>query len=414
MVGNMAISFDPFSPEILANPYPHYQRLRDEAPCYFVKRHQLWVLSRYDDVVAALKNPTIFSSSGGVGPAWKSEPIMSMYDPPEHTRLRRLVAPFFTVGAMEAMGAAIEANVERRMAPLLASGTCELVEELAIPVSLDVMASVLGIQVEGHEQLRRWADATTDQLAGGLEPARAEEAKKDIVEFVAFLRALLKDRRVNPDAPGVIGHLLSAADTDALTAREQVAFCVLLLAAGWGTTAIGIANTILALTEFPDQWALLQAQTELLGNVSEEAIRYDGPIQSFFRNTLADVEFAGVTIPANSKVQILFGSANRDERKFPNPDCFLIERATESHIGYGAGIHTCLGAPLARVAIAAVVRVCMRHVSDFKLAGTVERRPDVIFRTVAKLPLTMQRRDISRGASIPPPTARRARAATRR
>lgn len=385
-------NYDPFSSEVLGDPYSWYRALRSDSPCHFVKRRGLWVISRYEDLVAATKNHAVFSSTGGVSFHWEQRPMMPMYDPPQHTRLRRLVSKPFQPNAVAERTAQIDATVDRLVTRALEAGTIDLVNEVAVPLSLGVIADLIGVREERRTDLRRYSLGVVEDLAGGLDRegrARVEESRK---EFVTFLRELIAERRNSPDADAkdVISIILSAADEDKLTEKETLAFCVLLLVAGFETTVNAIANGALALLEFPDEWAKLRGQQALVKTATEEMIRYDGPVQSFFRNVLVDTEVAGVRIPKGGKVMLLFASANRDERKYDAPDQFRVDRVSPDHVGFGVGVHYCLGAPLARAQMNGLWKALARRCKSFTLAGEVTRSSSVLFRGARTLPLRLE------------------------
>jgi cytochrome P450 len=385
--------FDPFDPEFLKNPYPWYQKLRDEAPCHFVEKRNLYVVSRYEDVVACARNHQVFSSTGGVGYDWEQRPMMPMYDPPDHTRLRRLVSKHFTPVSVRPLGDRITAAMGQLSEKLFATGKAELVQDVAVPLSVGVIADLYGMPLHRRKDLRRWSQGIIEELPGGLDPeasARVDALRK---EFVTFLRETVAERRAQPpaNANDVLSLILAAEDDDKLTDREVVAFGVLLLTAGFETTVNAIANGVLAFANHPEQWERLCSDEAAITRAIEEVVRWDPPVQSFFRNTLSETTVAGVKIPKGVKVQILFGSANRDERHFDKPEEFRIDREAD-HVAYGIGIHYCLGAPLARVELTAFFDTLRKHARTLRLDGPVERAHSVLFRGVRKLPVAIERR----------------------
>jgi len=382
---------DPLSPEFLRDPYPHYRWLRDNSPCHHHQERNLWILSRYDDVVAAAKNHAVFSSTGGVGLDWNQRPMMPMYDPPEHTRMRRLVARHFTPAAAVHLTARIESQIGALMDPLIAAGGGELIDDFAIPLSLGTIAEVIGVPLQDRDRLRQWSQGTIEDLAGGLDEAAHARVDALLQQFVTYLKESMAGRRASElaDTPDVLSRLLHASDEEKLTPRELVAFGVLLLVAGFETTVNAIANGVLAFLGHPEQCALLREKPELVPNAVEEVIRFDGPVQSFFRNTLSETTVAGVTIPKGVKVMLLFASANRDERRFEAPDELHIDRKGLEHIGFGAGIHYCLGAPLARLQMTCVARACLERLQRVESAGEATRYHSVLFRGVKRLPIRL-------------------------
>lgn len=384
----MAIEFDPFAADVLQNPYPHYARLREESPCHYAESCRAYVVTRYHDVAEVLKATAVFSSTGGVGPARESHPMMSMYDPPKHGRARKVVASLFTPAAAAALEARVAGEAAGLLGALLARGECfDAFGEFAVPLVLGSLADLMGLPRSDDADLRRWADATTDDLAAGLPPERAARAKAEIREFVGYLRGVFAARREAGDRSAVVGHLLDAVDREQFDRRELAGMCVMLVAAGFGTTAIGVGNMLAAFAEHPEQWRRVRADPGLVENAVEEAVRYDAPVQSFFRDALSDARVAGVDVPAGSKVMVVFGSANRDPRKFPDPDAFDVGRDTRQHAAFGVGIHFCIGAPFARVVLRAALRAFLARAEGLELTAPVLRRPNVLFRQLAAVPL---------------------------
>jgi beta-dihydromenaquinone-9 omega-hydroxylase len=383
--------YDPFSPEVLRDPYPWYRALRADSPCHYVPNRGIWVVSRYEDVVKCARNVSVFSSTGGVSPHWEQRPMMPMYDPPKHTRLRRLVSRPFQPNAVLERSQRIERTVEGLMEKILGGGGIDLVTDVAVPLSLGVIADLIGVSEAHRADLRRWSQGVVDELAGGLDRASREQVEASRKEFVGFLRDLITQRREKGvQGDDVISLILDANEEDQLTDKETLAFCVLLLVAGYETTVNGIANGALALLENEGEWQRLTADPALVQTAVEEMIRFDGPVQSFFRNTLVDTVLHDVAIPRGGKIMLLFASANRDERKFTDPDAFRIDRSAADHIGYGVGVHYCLGAPLARAQLVGLFRALATRVRSFAISGEVVRSHNVLFRGAKSLPIVVQ------------------------
>lgn len=384
---------DPFSPAFLDDPYPTFARLREESPVHFVEARNMWIITRHEDVMAVTRNVAVFSSTGGVGYDWNGRPMMPMYDPPEHTRMRRIVAKHFTPSyVMTKLAPLVEKLTDELVQHALERGSVDFVHDIALPLSLGTIAELLGVRPHERRRLRRWAKGTIDDLAGGLAGADARRVDELRREFNVFLRSLIEERRVTKGteaATDVITLLVAASEDEKLTQQELVAFCVLLMVAGHETTANAMSNGILALLEHPDQCRALRANPSLVPSLAEEVVRYDGPVLSFFRNTLSDATIRGVTIPKGSKVMVAFASANRDSRKFEEPDAFRIDRNTSDHVGYGAGIHFCIGAALARLQLTTLARSLLRHTQSIELAGSPQRWASVLFRGMRELPVRM-------------------------
>lgn len=382
---------DPLAQSFIEEPYEIFRALRNESPVHFVASRNMWIVTRYDDVVAAARNTAVFSSTGGVGYDWNQRPMMPMYDPPEHTRMRRIVAKHFTPATVSAFKPRVESLVADIMARALATGSIDVVQDLALPLSLGTIAELLGVPPDLRVQLRRWSQGTVEDLAGGLVGADARRVDELRREFNVYLRSLIEERSAfsgrRQGALDVISALVAARDDEKLSSQELVAFCVLLLVAGYETTVNAIANGVLALLEHPAELAKLRRDRSLLPQAIEEMVRYDGPVLSFFRNTLEDSTLASVAIPKGAKVMLAFASANRDERKFPDADVFQIGRGSTDHLGYGSGVHFCLGAPLARMQLLGIFGALLDHVDVLEATGPAVRSGNVLFRGIRSLPV---------------------------
>lgn len=380
--------YDPFAPEVMADPYPSYAWLRSCSPVHHVPERGIWVLSRYDDVRAALRDHGRLSSTAGVGYGWRPVPMMIALDPPEHTRLRRIVQREFVPSAVVARwGGRVEALVAAHLDDALGRGTCDLAQVVASPLPVRVIAELLGVPPDDWPAFKRWSEDTVDALGGALDPVASARAEASVAELGRYCHEAGRARRAAPGDD--LLSLLVAPGDDTLADHEVSAFAVLLLVAGNETTSDLVTNLVQALVDHPDQWALLRRRPELVPAAVEEALRFDAPIQGFFRNTLVDVEVRGVRIPAGEKVLVLYGSANRDEAHFPRADRFLVERNPPDHLAFGAGVHHCLGAPLARLQATTLLRGLLARVERVEPAGPVQRTANPLFRGLAHLPVTL-------------------------
>jgi cytochrome P450 len=342
--------FNPSSAEFRADPYPSYAWLRREAPVYHSEDAGWYVLSRYTDVSAALRNHELFSSAQGIGDGRESTRMMISTDPPDHTLLRSLVNKGFTPRMIAALEPRIREITTSLLDAALTDGRFDITRDLAIPLPVTVIAELLGVEPERREDFKRWSNAFVGTGPDGDDPA-AYRARNDqmMAEFSAYFGAIIEARRGDRRDDLISALVAAQEDRDALSTEDILWFCLLLLVAGNETTTNLISNAALALTQNPEQMALLRADPALVPSMLEEALRYDSPVQGLFRTTTCDVTIRGVTIPADQKVLLLYASANRDEEQFPHADRFDITREIESHVAFGYGIHFCLGSPLARL-----------------------------------------------------------------
>jgi cytochrome P450 len=387
-------TYDPFDPDVIADPYPHYRALRADAPCYACEPRGIYVLSRYHDVRTALADTERFSSTEGVGYERRPVPMMIACDPPEHTRLRRIVAGRFTPRALASWQQRIDQIASALLDPLIGAGTVDLVELLCTPFPVQVIAELMDIPNERRADFKRWSDSTVQALGGAVDLAPDERMKVEatIGEFAMYFAGVISERRPRAaDADDLISLLIRPSDEgEALSDMEIVSFCVLLLVAGNETTTNLIGNSAYHLMQQPEQWQKLRADPGLDRSLIEESLRYDSPIQGFFRNTTQPVEVAGVTIPTGSKVMLLYGSANRDERKYPDPDRYLADRNPSDHLAFGFGPHTCLGAHLARLEMRVLLRHVLAKAKSMKLQAEPVRTQNPLLRGMASLRVSIR------------------------
>ncbi|WAS97246.1 cytochrome P450 [Nannocystis punicea] len=367
MEPSMDISMALFSPETANDPHPLFARLREAAPVHRLERHQWWAVTRHAEVSRILKRPDLFSSDTGLDRlcpphiderTWQElermrGPSMFNSDPPKHTRLRKLVSAAFTPRAMTQLEGRVQQIAGRLIDSILQRETFEVVDDLAIPLPVTVIAEMLGVDPARGADFKRWSDdlitlgrMTREQRDwAAAESVRLIESRR---ELFAHMQEMIAARRQEP-RDDLISQLVRAECEEALTAEEVLGAVLLLLVAGNETTTNLIATGTHLLLEHPEALAELRDDPALVPNFIEEVLRYEGPATMLFRRTTAEVEVAGAQIPAGNLVVLLLGAANRDPAQFPDPDRFDIHRDTRGHLGFGQGIHFCVGAPLSRL-----------------------------------------------------------------
>jgi cytochrome P450 len=356
--------FNPGDPAFRADPYPAYARLRAADPIH--ETPIAFVVSRYEGCVAVLRDRRWSSDQrhsdayrfavehGLFDPeqeALSKTPPFLVLDPPDHTRLRGLVSKAFTPKVVDAQRPHIEQVVDELLSRAEARGELEVIEDLAYPLPVTVVCELLGVPPGDRETFKDWSG----ELARGLDPGTAlvpevvERRRRAGNAFMDYFRALIAERRASP-RDDLISALIAAEESgDRLTEAELLSTCILLLAAGHETTVNLIGNGALALLRHPDQLRKLRDDPPLAASAVEEVLRYDSPVQMVTRTALEDVDLGGATVRKGQQAALLIASANRDERQFPEPDRFDITRGDSRHLGFGFGLHACLGAPLARV-----------------------------------------------------------------
>ncbi|HEY0540659.1 MAG TPA: cytochrome P450 [Actinoallomurus sp.] len=392
-----APTYDPWSPDFVADPYPAYAELRRHRPVFFHEPTGQWVVTRHADVNALLRDRRLGRSYLHVATheefARPAEPEflapfwnliragMLDVEPPDHTRLRRLVSKAFTPRMVEGLRGRIRELAGELVRGLVDRGGGDLLAEVAEPLPVTVIAEMLGIPESDRALLRPWSA----QICGMYELDPPEEIQRTAVraseEFGGYLRGLARSRRSGDD-------LISAlAAVDGLTEDELVGTCVLLLNAGHEATVNATGNAWWALFRHPGELGRLRADPGLIPTAIEELLRYDTPAPMFERWVLEDVEVAGVRVPRGAEVALQFASANHDPEVFAEPGTLDVARDPNPHIGFGAGIHFCLGAPLARIELAESMSAILRLAPSLRLVAEPKWKPGFILRGLESLPV---------------------------
>jgi cytochrome P450 PksS len=407
MTVSTATSIDIFSRSFKANPYPTYARLRAESPVAFTRLpdgRDAWLLTRYADVSSALRDPRIAKDRRRVAQlrvpmerffSWLVGPLqfnMLDLDPPDHTRLRALVHKAFTPRLIDRLRDRIQALAEHLVDRIIQRRECDLVADYALPIPSAVIADLLGVPAADRHKFHRWSSKVIT-LTNGRD---ALAALPHMIVFVQYLRRLIARRRRHP-RDDLLSELVRAEESgDHLNADEVLSMAFLLLVAGHETTVNLIADGTLALLSWPDQMARLRADSRLLaqGPALEELLRYTSPIQIATERYAAEpLEYSGVRVPYGSLVLTVLGSANHDERQFPDPDTLDLGRTPNQHVAFGLGVHYCLGASLARLEGKIAFETLLRRIPEFELAApaeTLPRKRGIFLRGVEHLPLRVR------------------------
>lgn len=350
-----ATPYNPLAPEVMENPYPYYMELRNKEPVAWIEPLQGWALSRYADVDFALRTPQVFSSSrfteqtlGDLNPTPGIPWILDM-NPPDHTRLRKLVNKGFLPRLIRALEPRVQEITQELIASLRSRTKGDLVSALSGPLPTTVIAEMLGVESERLNDFKQWSN---NVVLGTSRPT--DEGVRTLVRqsgeaLRSYFEQLIKRRRTDPGEDVITALVRAEEEHDVLSAAEILGLAVLLLLAGNETTTNLIGNAVRSLLNHPAELAKVRADRSLVPSLVEEVLRYDSPVQLIPRVTTREVELEGGKIPAGAIVFLLLGSANRDERQFPDPDRFDVTRNPQDHVAFGYGIHYCLGAPLARL-----------------------------------------------------------------
>jgi len=372
----MPVDFDPYSHRWKRDPYRIYRELRDRAPVHYSPGSDAFTISRHADVQHVLTTPEVFSSNTRkrqqrqlagslgqrllmgfrfarrmrIGPRGLIESRMLIQSDGEvHSRMRKLVNRGFTPRRISAWEGRVRELAREGLDRLRACGEFDLVEELAMPLPVTVIAEFLGIECERMRDFKRWSDAIIQSGTGsGMQDFARGPGFAAMVELRSYLRPITRERRARP-GDDLISLLVTSEGEAALSDFEVYLFVLLLLVAGNETTTNLLGNAVEALLDHPDQLERVRADCSLVPGLVEEVLRYDGPVQFVNRTAVCESELHGVRIPEGAHLVVLLGSANRDERRFPEPDRFDVTRDTRGHVGFGFGAHFCLGAALARL-----------------------------------------------------------------
>ncbi|WP_369196655.1 cytochrome P450 [Streptomyces djakartensis] len=388
--------FDPWDPAFLADPYPALAELRAAGRVHRFEPTDQWLVPHHADVSALLRDRRLgrtyqhrftHEEFGRSAPPAEHEPFHTLNDhgmldlePPDHTRIRRLVSKAFTPRTVERLKPYVRDLADELVSALADAGGGDLLRDVAEPLPVAVIAEMLGIPESERAPLRPWSADICGMYELNPSEETAARAVRASVEVSAFLRELIAARRKEPGDDLVSGLIEAHDEGDRLTEQEMISTCVLLLNAGHEATVNATVNGWYALFRNPAQLRLLRADHSLVPSAVEELMRYDTPLQLFERWVLDDIEIDGTTIPRGAEIAMLFGSANHDPAVFDNPSALDLTRRDNPHISFSAGIHYCIGAPLARIELAASMGALLERTPTLRLAAEPVRKPNFVIR----------------------------------
>jgi cytochrome P450 len=396
--------FSLIDPKVQECPYEFYASMRTQDPVYQMPETGFYIVSRYADCMEALGKPEIFSSKMGFRIMEDPPEVKRIFeaaygdivdtlvtnDPPSHTRFRKLVNTAFTAARVAKMAPYIEQVVLETLEQIAGQPEIDIVKDYAIPIPMKIIADQLGVSRNDMDRFKIWSDASVEPLGGMIDKARYIEVAKLIVEMQQYFAQRIEERRAKP-SDDMLSDLVNARleGERPLDLQELLSVIQQLLVAGNETTTNTISSGVLMLCRDPQAFAKLRASPELCGNFAEEILRLESPVQGLFRKTTQDTVLGGKKIPKGAMVNLRYGSANRDEAKFECPADIKLDRSSpRSHLAFAAGIHTCIGAQLARKEIEVAMRALATRLKGVRLSskqGPLEYYPSLILRGLKSL-----------------------------
>lgn len=388
-----SLDIDPFGRPFLADPYGHHAALRDAGPVVWLEPLGVYAMARYDEVRLALLDHRQFCSGRGVGLSdfaletpWRPPSLLLEADPPLHDRTRRIMNRIVSLATLRDMRVSWQQAADRLIDALVARRRFDAVTDLAEAFPLAVFPDTIGVPVEGRENLIPYARTVFNAFGPRNDIFEAGNAEAGGAGL--WVAEACRRENLHPDRWGAA--VYRAADEGECSEEEAMRLVRSFLSAGVDTTVNGIGHMLLGLATHPEQWQLLRERPQLLRKVLDESLRWDSTVQTFFRTSTSDVEVAGVRIPEGAKILLFLSAANRDPRKWDDPEAFRIDRATSGHVGFGFGIHQCLGQMVARLEAEVVLEALLARATAIRLAGKPLRRLNNTLHALASLPMEIE------------------------
>jgi 4-methoxybenzoate monooxygenase (O-demethylating) len=388
-----ATDLDPFSAAYLEDPLPAQEALREAGPVVRLTQYDVWAIARYQEVYKVLNDWRIYSSARGVGltdfkkeKPWRLPSLVLETDPPLHDRTRKVLDSVLSPAAMRGLRASFAEAADRLIDELLERGSFDAIPDLAEAYPLEVFPDAVGMPRENRRYLLPYGNMVFNSF--GPRNAFFQDAVRDAEPVVEWVQAQSQRDALSPNGFGAAVH--AAADAGMLSPEEAPIVVRSILTAGVDTTVSGIGAAMYCLARFPDQYRKLQANPALARAAFEEAVRYESPVQTFFRTTTRETVLAGQPIDEGEKILMFLGAANRDPRRWERPDDYDIERRNAGHVGFGYGIHQCVGQVLARLEGDCVLTSLARKVASIEIGGPVRRRYNNTLRGLSSLPVTLR------------------------
>ena len=386
-------TIDPFSDAFLAHPYRFHDELRETGPVVWLEAYGICGMARHAQVHAALNDWQTYCSGRGAGiedfaktKSWRPPSKLLEVDPPIHTRTRNVMSRVLSPGAMRRLRETFEERAETLADDLVARGRIDAIKDLAEVFPLHVFPDAVGLRPEGRENLLPFGNMVFNSF--GPQNEIFKESVKNAAPVVQWIYDQCSRDMLIPGGFG--SQIWDACDAGEIDADEAATLVRSLLTAGLDTTVNGIANAIYAFATHPAQWRTLRDEPSLLRPAFDEVLRWDSPVQTFFRTTTRAVQVEGTRIPEGQKVLLFLGAANRDRRRFDDPERFDIRRRATGHVAFGTGIHGCVGQTVARLEAEVILGALIRRVESIELTGEPTRKPNNTLRSIATLPVAFK------------------------
>jgi cytochrome P450 len=386
--GISSVDVDLFSDEVLADPYPVYKNLRDIGGAVYLEKYGFWALPRHETVRFALANPAIFTSNDGVAMSDEVNamvPDIILHDDGElHRKMRSVLLPMLTARALEQLSQEVDDEAEQLVDRVLSNSSFDAVKDLAEVLPVSVVARLIGLPADRRMKLLDWADCSFQSF--GPMNDRTIKALPEMQELFRYLGTEAAPENLAPGSWGAV--IYAAGERGELSATSCFQLMFALVSAGMDTTISAIASILRLFAEHPGEWDKVRAEPALISSAFTEAVRLESPIHFFTRVTRSDFATEGTVVPAGSRTIMMYASANRDERQWPSPEVFDVRRNPVQQVGFGYGLHSCVGQPLARIEAVALIKALVPRVARFH-AGQPAFGLNNIVRRMKSLPMTI-------------------------
>ena len=386
-------TIDPFSHDFLSDPYPHHQAMREAGPVVWLEHYGIWAMARHQEVRDALTDWQTYCSGAGVGlsdfrkePPWRPPSIILEADPPLHTRTRAVLTRILSPAAINILRETFAREAEALVERLVEQREFDAVADLAEAYPLKVFPDAVGISEQGRENLLPYGSMVFNSF--GPRNDLFDKAMANAGPVRDWIMSKCSRAALAPDGLGM--QIFNAVDAGELTEAEAGMLVRSFLSAGIDTTVYGLGNALYCFATNPEQWTVLRENPNLIRGSFEEVLRFEAPVQTFFRTTTRDVDVGGVQIGDSEKVLLFLAAANRDPRRWENPDMFDVRRRAAGHMTFGTGIHGCVGQAVARLESEAIFGALARRVVSFELTGKPARRLNNTLRGFGTMPLRMK------------------------